>query len=100
MVADFGFQGFPARPEGIDRMTHYRTVLETAPPEFSTVWISDHLQFGHDPTPADVIREVERLVDVGVSHFQVSFDEMPTYRRFIDEVLPVVRLERHPQPLA
>ena len=52
------------------------------------------------PTPADVIREIERLVDVGVSHFQVSFDEMRTYRRFIDEVLPIVRLERHPQALA
>ena len=307
MVADFGFQGFPASTPGIDRMTHYRTVLETAPPEFSTVWISDHLQFGpkptiegwtlltflagafprfryghlvlsqsyrnpallakmaaalqeltggrfilglgagwHEeeyraygyeypsgsvrvaqlaeaieviravwtqspatyhgtyyhiddlicepkpdppipimigtegpkalavtarladmwnwdgpweavyrkpfetlrshcesigrpfeeigltagievslpadlatfgstylhpfygdkivfhpfgPTPADVIREVERLVDVGVSHFQISFDEMHTYRRFIDEVLPIVRLERHPQAL-
>ncbi len=49
-MADFGFQGFPARPDGVDRMSHYRTVLEMAPPEFSTVWISDHLQFGRDPT--------------------------------------------------
>jgi alkanesulfonate monooxygenase SsuD/methylene tetrahydromethanopterin reductase-like flavin-dependent oxidoreductase (luciferase family) len=48
-VADFGFQGFPARPEGVDRMTHYRTVLDKAPPVFSTVWISDHLQFGAKP---------------------------------------------------
>jgi alkanesulfonate monooxygenase SsuD/methylene tetrahydromethanopterin reductase-like flavin-dependent oxidoreductase (luciferase family) len=45
-MADFGLQGFPARPDGVDRMTHYRTVLEMAPAEFSTVWISDHLQFG------------------------------------------------------
>jgi hypothetical protein len=29
-----------------------------------------------------------------VSHFQVSFDDMATYRRFIDEVVPVVRLTR------
>lgn len=307
-MADLGLQGFPARPDGVDRMSHYRAVLEMAPPEFSTVWISDHLQFGHKatiegwtlltflaaafprfryghlvlsqsyrnpallakmaaslqeltggrfilglgagwheeeyraygyeypsggvrvaqlaeaieviravwtqspatyhgayyhvddlicepkpdppipimigtegpkalavtarladmwnwdgpweavyrkpyetlrehcqtigrpfdeigltagievslpddaatfdptylhpfygdkivfhpfgPTPADVIREVERLVDVGVSHFQIAFDEMRTYRRFIDEVLPIVRLERHPQALA
>ena len=48
-MADFGFQGFPARPDGVDRMTHYRTVLEMAPAEFSTVWISDHLQFGDRP---------------------------------------------------
>ncbi len=48
-MADFGFQGFPARPDGVDRLTHYRTVLEMAPPVFSTVWISDHLQFGADP---------------------------------------------------
>ena len=44
------------------------------------------------PTPEDAIREIERLVDVGVSHFQVSFDDMATYRRFIDEVVPIVRL--------
>lgn len=47
-MADFGFQSFPARPDGVDRMTHYRTVLEMAPPVFSTVWISDHLQFGDE----------------------------------------------------
>jgi alkanesulfonate monooxygenase SsuD/methylene tetrahydromethanopterin reductase-like flavin-dependent oxidoreductase (luciferase family) len=49
-LADFGLQGLPARPDGVDRMIHYRTVLEMAPPVFSTVWISDHLQFGADPT--------------------------------------------------
>jgi len=30
-------------------MAHYRTVLDQAPPQFSTVWISDHLQFGERP---------------------------------------------------
>ena len=45
------------------------------------------------PTPADAIREIERLVDVGVSHFQVSFDTMTSYRRFLAEVIPSVRLE-------
>jgi alkanesulfonate monooxygenase SsuD/methylene tetrahydromethanopterin reductase-like flavin-dependent oxidoreductase (luciferase family) len=44
-VADLGFQGFPARPEGVDLLTHIRTVLEMAPAAFSTVWLSDHLQF-------------------------------------------------------
>ena len=37
--ADFGLQGFPARPEGVDRMAHYRTVLELVPEQVSTVWI-------------------------------------------------------------
>ena len=48
------------------------------------------------PTAADVIRGIERLVDVGVGHFQASFDDMGTLRRFIHEVVPTVRLE--PQP--
>jgi len=47
--ADFGLAGFPTRPDGVDRMTHYRTVLELVPEEFSTVWISDHLQIGAEP---------------------------------------------------
>ena len=49
-MADFGLQGFPARPDGVDRMTHYRTVLEMVPEAFSTVWIEDHFQFGNRPT--------------------------------------------------
>jgi alkanesulfonate monooxygenase SsuD/methylene tetrahydromethanopterin reductase-like flavin-dependent oxidoreductase (luciferase family) len=49
-VADFGLQGFPKRAEGVDRMTHYLTVLDLLPPQFSTVWISDHLQFGDEQT--------------------------------------------------
>jgi len=44
------------------------------------------------PTAADAIREIERLVDVGVTHFQAAFEDMPTLRRFIDEVVPRVRL--------
>jgi len=46
------------------------------------------------PTAADAIREIERLVDVGVAHFQVALEDMATYRRFIEEVVPAVRLER------
>jgi len=45
------------------------------------------------PTPADAIREIERLVDVGVSHFPLGFDDVDDLRRFIDEVVPNVRLE-------
>ncbi len=51
------------------------------------------------PTPADVARELEILVDVGVQHFQLAFSNMATFHRFIDEVVPIVRLEpRSPTP--
>jgi alkanesulfonate monooxygenase SsuD/methylene tetrahydromethanopterin reductase-like flavin-dependent oxidoreductase (luciferase family) len=213
-VTDFGLAGFPARPDGVDRMSHYRDVLESLPPAFSTVWISDHFQFGdrstaegwtlltylaasfprfryghlvlgqsfrnpallakmaatlqeltggryilglgagwHEeeyrayrgpyeilrrhceeigrpfdeialmcgltvslpddssifeptyahsfypgqvfdilgPTPAEVVREIERLVELGVSHFQVAVEDMTTLRRFVDEVVPAIR---------
>jgi alkanesulfonate monooxygenase SsuD/methylene tetrahydromethanopterin reductase-like flavin-dependent oxidoreductase (luciferase family) len=45
------------------------------------------------PTPADVIREIELLVDKGVSHFPLVFDSVGELRRFVDEVVPNVRLE-------
>lgn len=44
------------------------------------------------PEPADVAREIELLVDHGVSHVVISPDSWSTLRRFIDEVLPVLRL--------
>jgi alkanesulfonate monooxygenase SsuD/methylene tetrahydromethanopterin reductase-like flavin-dependent oxidoreductase (luciferase family) len=46
------------------------------------------------PTPADVIRDIEQLVDVGVGHFQVRFDDMRSLERFVAEVVPAIRLER------
>lgn len=49
-MADFGIHVFPPRPEGVDRMTHYRTVVEMLPQPVSTVWISDHMQAGDSPT--------------------------------------------------
>jgi alkanesulfonate monooxygenase SsuD/methylene tetrahydromethanopterin reductase-like flavin-dependent oxidoreductase (luciferase family) len=49
-VADFGLAGFPSRPDGVDRMSHYETVLGSLPDAFSTVWISDHFQFDGRPT--------------------------------------------------
>ena len=45
------------------------------------------------PTAGDVIREIERLVDVGVRHFPLAFESMDELRRFLDEVVPHVRLE-------
>ena len=44
------------------------------------------------PTPADVVREIERLVDLGVRHFQVGVSDMTTLRRFVNEVVPAVRM--------
>jgi alkanesulfonate monooxygenase SsuD/methylene tetrahydromethanopterin reductase-like flavin-dependent oxidoreductase (luciferase family) len=43
-MADFGLQGIPSDAPGDDRLSKYRNVLETLPPEFTTVWIEDHLQ--------------------------------------------------------
>jgi len=45
-MADFGLQGLPGDAPGDDRVSRYRKVLETLPPEFTTVWVEDHLQFG------------------------------------------------------
>ena len=56
-MADLGLHGTPERAAGVSELDHYRALLETLPPEFSTVWISDHLQFGDDP-----VREVWTLL--------------------------------------
>ncbi len=45
-MVDIGLQGFPPAPEGMDRLTHIGRILERVPPEVTTVWIDDHLQFG------------------------------------------------------
>jgi alkanesulfonate monooxygenase SsuD/methylene tetrahydromethanopterin reductase-like flavin-dependent oxidoreductase (luciferase family) len=46
------------------------------------------------PEAADVIREIELLVDAGVKHIALNFDSVPELRRFVAEVLPSVRLKR------
>jgi alkanesulfonate monooxygenase SsuD/methylene tetrahydromethanopterin reductase-like flavin-dependent oxidoreductase (luciferase family) len=46
------------------------------------------------PTPDDAVRELDLLIDAGVKHFQVSFEDMTTLRLFVDEVLPIVRKGR------
>jgi alkanesulfonate monooxygenase SsuD/methylene tetrahydromethanopterin reductase-like flavin-dependent oxidoreductase (luciferase family) len=45
-VADFGLAGFTPKPEGLSEMDHYRSIIERLPPEFSTIWVDDHLQKG------------------------------------------------------
>lgn len=63
-------------------------------PTMKHPFYGDSVFYALGPTPADAIRDIEQLVDVGVSHFQIDFDDMTTFRRFIDEVVPAVRLER------
>jgi alkanesulfonate monooxygenase SsuD/methylene tetrahydromethanopterin reductase-like flavin-dependent oxidoreductase (luciferase family) len=48
-VTELGIHGFPAMPDGVDRMAHARTVLDSLPPSFTSVWISDHLQVAGEP---------------------------------------------------
>ena len=43
------------------------------------------------PTPAEAIVELRKLVDVGVSHFPLIFDDPRVLRRFVDEVVPAFR---------
>ena len=50
------------------------------------------------PTPADAIREIDLLIDVGVRHFQVVFEDMKTLLLFVDEVLPAVVRSGDPPP--
>ena len=44
------------------------------------------------PAPTDVVREIEILVDHRVTHIAINVDTWSTLRRFLDEVVPVVRL--------
>jgi alkanesulfonate monooxygenase SsuD/methylene tetrahydromethanopterin reductase-like flavin-dependent oxidoreductase (luciferase family) len=48
------------------------------------------------PTPADVIREIEQLIEVGVKHIALNFDDFRGIRRFVDEVVPNIRLDARP----
>ena len=45
------------------------------------------------PTADVVIRDIEDLVDVGVSHIAIDFEDMTTFDRFLAEVVPHVRLQ-------
>jgi alkanesulfonate monooxygenase SsuD/methylene tetrahydromethanopterin reductase-like flavin-dependent oxidoreductase (luciferase family) len=48
------------------------------------------------PATTDVIREIEQLVDVGVKHIALDFDDFNGIYRFVNEVIPNVRLEANP----
>jgi alkanesulfonate monooxygenase SsuD/methylene tetrahydromethanopterin reductase-like flavin-dependent oxidoreductase (luciferase family) len=48
------------------------------------------------PRPADVIREIELLVDHGVRHFPLNFETVDELDLFVREVVPHVRLEPKP----
>jgi alkanesulfonate monooxygenase SsuD/methylene tetrahydromethanopterin reductase-like flavin-dependent oxidoreductase (luciferase family) len=49
------------------------------------------------PRPADVVREIEQLVAVGVKHIALNFDDLHGLRRFANEVVPHLRLEAAPR---
>src|SRR4051812_16167975 len=50
-MADLGLHGFGSRPEGVAWIDHAHAVLDGLLPVFSTVWLSDHLQFRDEPEP-------------------------------------------------
>ena len=53
------------------------------------------------PSSDVVIQDIEDLVDVGVSHIAIDFEDMTTFDRFLAEVVPHVRLQpRAAQPVA
>src|SRR5215212_2482886 len=52
MPVEFGLQlsGFPPQAEDDgDVLTFYRRMVDALSPEFTTLWVSDHMQFGEDP---------------------------------------------------
>ncbi len=50
-MADLGLHGLGSRPEGVPWRDYAHTILDDLPPVFSTVWVSDHLQFRDEPEP-------------------------------------------------
>ena len=50
------------------------------------------------PEPKDVIRELDVLIDHGVAHFQATFEDMRSFERFMDEVIPPMRPRLSPDP--
>lgn len=68
----------------------------TFEPTLTHPFYPDQRFSGVGPTAEDVIREIEALVDRGVSHMPLNFDNERELQRFVDEVVPHVRLERRP----
>jgi alkanesulfonate monooxygenase SsuD/methylene tetrahydromethanopterin reductase-like flavin-dependent oxidoreductase (luciferase family) len=52
MPVDFGLQlqSFPYDSSDTDLISFYRQMVAVLPPQFTTLWVSDHLQFGDSPT--------------------------------------------------
>ena len=51
MAIDFGLQLQSFSPAGQgDTVSFYRRVVQALSPEFTTLWVSDHLQFGNEPS--------------------------------------------------
>jgi alkanesulfonate monooxygenase SsuD/methylene tetrahydromethanopterin reductase-like flavin-dependent oxidoreductase (luciferase family) len=46
---DFGITGFPLPGDGQDVVAHFGSILDRLPPQFTTVWLPDHLQWDGDP---------------------------------------------------
>src|SRR5438045_9140589 len=49
-MTHLGIHGMGERPEGVDRLAHYKAVFDEFADVFSTAWLSDHLQFEGDPS--------------------------------------------------
>jgi alkanesulfonate monooxygenase SsuD/methylene tetrahydromethanopterin reductase-like flavin-dependent oxidoreductase (luciferase family) len=69
---------FPEDPSG------FVGVLPTDYPEY------DNDQIVYGPTPADAIAGLRPFVDAGVTHFQVSPEDLRTLSLFASEVAPVL----------
>ena len=50
-MADFGIVLYPSFVPGDDYLDGYRETLDGLPPDFTTVWIPDHFQFGDSLRP-------------------------------------------------
>ena len=49
-MTELGIHGFGERPDGVDWFSNVRWALDQSP-AFSSVWISDHLQYQGTPEP-------------------------------------------------
>jgi alkanesulfonate monooxygenase SsuD/methylene tetrahydromethanopterin reductase-like flavin-dependent oxidoreductase (luciferase family) len=70
--------------------------LPDDPATFEPTYFHDYYQATFPilgPSPEDAIREIETLVDVGVRHFPLAFSDMASLERFIQDVVPNLRLE-------
>ena len=96
-AADFRLQGLPVEWERSHVVDEVRRSCEPLPAAFTTIWVSDHLQHEGAPWPEGWTRLTylaAAMPDIGVSDFPLSFDTVAELHRFVEEVVPRVRLER------